>query len=103
MNPKYPMFRVWDEKAGAWFFGMCHFYHGETVRINGLVFQQFTGMSDRNGKPIYDGDIVEYRQFVVGLEAIEFACTPGNSKPVAKMVAMAKIQAYHFMPKPFSI
>lgn len=67
MNPKYPMFRVWDERARSWFNGMCHFYPGEIVQMNGLVFQQFTGMSDKKGKPIYDGDIVEYRQFVVGL------------------------------------
>ena len=40
---------------------------------------------------------------VFRLSAIEFACTPGSSRPVAITVAIAKVQAYHFMPSPFSI
>ncbi|MNW62356.1 hypothetical protein D3C74_404800 [compost metagenome] len=40
---------------------------------------------------------------VCRLEPMEFACTPGSNTPQAKMVAMAKVQAYHFMPSPFSM
>ncbi|MNY46131.1 hypothetical protein D3C86_1812820 [compost metagenome] len=37
------------------------------------------------------------------LEPMELAWTPGSSRPQAKMVTMAKVTAYHFMPRPFSM
>ena len=66
-------FRMYDEKYNTWVNDPLFVYPSTEIVKQGIVFQQFTGMLDKNGKEIYEGDIVKTIYEEMPIAVVQYA------------------------------
>jgi uncharacterized phage protein (TIGR01671 family) len=53
-------YRIYDEKKNVWVRDLIQFYAGDSLVKQGHIIQDCTGLKDKNGKEIYEGDYINF-------------------------------------------
>lgn len=76
MENRVIKFRAWNKRKSAMYLSPNEIHHlgswfdahlpGSLADVDNIVIMQFTGLSDKNGNDIYEGDIMSYTSSLNG-------------------------------------
>jgi len=70
------------------------FHHTETTPFEKITLEQYTGLKDKNGKEIFEGDVVKYK---IGYKVSEPSDEPQN---VCSSTGVVAFKDGEFLPRP---